>query len=136
MGFVQGDTIDLAGIGLASGATITASNVLSVQGTAINLQLDPALDYTGQTALVMPDGNGGTDVTLGPVPSHTITFSEYPVGTVNPVYTYPDNTVDVLGQIVEDGAQPASPSVAAEPPTLLSRSGLYRFCNAGDTCRV
>ena len=47
------------------------------------------------------------------VPSHTITFSEYPVGTVNPVYAYPDNTVDVLGEIVVDGAQPATPASAA-----------------------
>jgi hypothetical protein len=116
--FTLGDTIDLAGVGTATGATIGAGGVLSVAGVSggtINLNLDPTVNYTGQTAVVTSDGAGGTDLTLGPAVSHTITFSEYPVGTTNPIYKYPDNTVDVIGQIVNDGAQPASPSVAANP---------------------
>lgn len=43
----------------------------------------------------------------------TITFSEVPVGTVDPVYNFGDNRVVVDGVVVRDGAQPASPAVAA-----------------------
>lgn len=115
-GFAPGTTLDLAGIGTATNATISA-NVLSVQGGkggTINLNLDPAQDYSATPSpIITPDGNGGTDITLGPPNSHTITFSEYPVGTANPVYTYPDNAVKITGAIVNDGAQPASPAVAA-----------------------
>jgi hypothetical protein len=54
-----------------------------------------------------------TDKTLTVSDLETITFSEYPIYTINPVYSFPDNTVDVIGEIVSDGAQPNSPAVAA-----------------------
>ena len=43
----------------------------------------------------------------------TITFSEYSIGTVNPIYTFTDTVVRTTGVIVSDGAQPASPVIAA-----------------------
>ena len=54
-----------------------------------------------------------SDYTLDMQSFHTITFSEYPLYTVNPTYTYADNTITVLGEIVGDSAQPATPAVAA-----------------------
>jgi Mg-chelatase subunit ChlD len=65
--FVQGDTIDLAGIGTASAATLGAGNVLSVtksDGTTLNINLDAGTDYSGKTFKATPDGNGGTNITL------------------------------------------------------------------------
>lgn len=43
----------------------------------------------------------------------TITFSERSVGTRNPIFSFDENTVRTSGQIVRDGAQPASPAFAA-----------------------
>ncbi len=43
----------------------------------------------------------------------TITFSEFGIGTVNPTFTFDDNTVTTTGQIVGDGAQPNTPVIAA-----------------------
>jgi len=45
--------------------------------------------------------------------SDKITFSEpgYPVGTQDPIYTFPDNIVSVEGVIENDAAQPASPVI-------------------------
>src|SRR4051812_8186826 len=48
----------------------------------------------------------------------TITFSEQPLGTINPVYSFADNTVYTTGVIVVDGAQPASPVIAANSSYL------------------
>src|SRR5476649_1167744 len=59
----------------------------------------------------------------------TITFSEFAVGTVNPVYTFADNTVSCLGVIVSDGAQPASPAIAGSPPPSYAGSVLVEFQN-------
>ncbi|WP_456391369.1 calcium-binding protein, partial [Profundibacter sp.] len=43
----------------------------------------------------------------------TITFSEFSTGTTNPTFTFGDNTVTTIGQIVGDGSQPQSPVIAA-----------------------
>lgn len=43
----------------------------------------------------------------------TITFSEYPVGTRNPVFVLEGNTVRTTGVIAVDGAQPEAPVIAA-----------------------
>nr|WP_321462476.1 calcium-binding protein [uncultured Cohaesibacter sp.] len=43
----------------------------------------------------------------------TITFSEYSLYTVNPTFKFSDNVVTTRGVIVEDGAQPNSPVIAA-----------------------
>lgn len=70
-GFVSGDTIDLAHMGIATGATIGANNVLAVtggNGGTVALRLDPTHDYTSQNPVVEPDGDGGTRVTLNDIP--------------------------------------------------------------------
>jgi hypothetical protein len=43
----------------------------------------------------------------------TITFSEQPLGTLDPTFTFADNAVHTSGIIVTDSAQPASPVIAA-----------------------
>lgn len=43
----------------------------------------------------------------------TITFSEQSIGTVNPTFDVDGNTITTIGQIVQDGAQPDSPVIAA-----------------------
>src|SRR5437868_12634941 len=45
--------------------------------------------------------------------SNNITFSEQPLGTTLPIYTFADNTVTCIGVIVSDGADPGSPAIAA-----------------------
>jgi T5SS/PEP-CTERM-associated repeat protein len=68
LGFVAGDTLDLAGIGTATGATLGAGNVLTVQesdGGALTLQLDSTQNFSGAGFTVSPDGNGGSDITVG-----------------------------------------------------------------------
>lgn len=66
--FTAGDAIDLAGIGLASSATLGPNNLLTINGGSsgpITLQLDASEDYTGQVFRLVSDGNGGTTVKLG-----------------------------------------------------------------------
>ena len=66
--FVAGDAIDLAGIGLATGTTLGAGNLLTINGGSggpITLQLDASEDYTGFVFRLTSDGNGGTTITLG-----------------------------------------------------------------------
>lgn len=63
--FLPGDTIDLVGIGTATSAVLGASNVLTVQksgGGTLTLNLDPTQDFSADSFLITPDGNGGTDV--------------------------------------------------------------------------
>jgi len=63
--FLPGDTIDLAGIGIASGATLGANNVLTVSGGTggtVTLNLDPTQDYSDVGFASAQDGTGGTDV--------------------------------------------------------------------------
>lgn len=67
--FSSGDIIDLTGIGLATSATLDASNVLTIVGGSagsITLQLDPAQDFDGQQFQLTADGAGGTNITLAP----------------------------------------------------------------------
>jgi Ca2+-binding RTX toxin-like protein len=46
------------------------------------------------------------------LPTSIISFSEYSVGTTNPIYTYGNVTVSFAGKIVNDGSQPKSPAIA------------------------
>ncbi|MEP5758981.1 MAG: hypothetical protein ABJ327_06675 [Litoreibacter sp.] len=48
----------------------------------------------------------------------TITFSEFSLGTVDPVYTFSDNRVVFDGVIVSDSAQPRTPTIAANTSYL------------------
>ncbi len=66
--FAAGDAINLAGIGLATGVTLGANNVLTVTGGSsgpITLQLDASENYAGQVFRLVSDGNGGTTIKLG-----------------------------------------------------------------------
>jgi hypothetical protein len=65
--FVVGDTIDLIGT-VATSASIDTNNVLTVQtgGDPLTFQLlqDITQNYSADTFVVTPDGNGGTDITV------------------------------------------------------------------------
>ena len=60
----------------------------------------------------------------------TITFSEQPLDTVDPVYLCKVNTVSFTGVIVSDGSQPASPALA--PDASHAGSVGITFSNAVD----
>jgi hypothetical protein len=68
LGFVPGTTIDLAApsIGLPTGATLAANNVLTVQtqfsSGLFALQLDPTQDFTADSFMLGSDGSGGTNI--------------------------------------------------------------------------
>lgn len=65
-GFGVGDTIDLAGIGKAKQATLSADNVLTITGGnsgTITLQLDSHAYASGLNFQLSSDGNGGTKIT-------------------------------------------------------------------------
>lgn len=64
-GFGVGDTIDLAGIGKASQATLSADNVLTITGSksgTITLQLDSHAYASGLNFQLSSDGKGGTEI--------------------------------------------------------------------------
>ncbi|WP_234686059.1 beta strand repeat-containing protein [Bradyrhizobium monzae] len=66
-GFGVGDTIDLAGIGKATSATLSADNVLTVTGGnsgTIALQLDSHAYASGLNYQLSSDGHGGTKITV------------------------------------------------------------------------
>jgi autotransporter-associated beta strand protein len=66
-GFGVGDTIDLAGIGKATRATLSADNELTITGGtsgAITLQLDSHAYGSGMNFQLASDGNGGTNITV------------------------------------------------------------------------
>jgi len=60
------NAIDLQGIGLATGYTLTAGNHLSVFGSAgtATLNLDPAQNYASDAFVLQPDAGTGTTVTV------------------------------------------------------------------------
>ena len=66
--FAPGDVIDLEGVGLATGASLGAGNLLTISGAPggpITLQLDAADNFTGDVFQVATDNAGGTLLTLG-----------------------------------------------------------------------
>lgn len=64
-GFLPGDVIDLLGIGTATNAVIGAGDTLMVTGggTPVQLTLDPAQNFTGETIVPISDDHGGTFLT-------------------------------------------------------------------------
>ena len=67
--FAPSDTIDLAGIGLATTATLEAGNVLTVAGGIsgpVTLHFDPVQSFANSTFQLANDGQGGTDLTVVP----------------------------------------------------------------------
>lgn len=115
--FAPGTTLDLASI-TATGATLGASNVLTVQesgGKSITLNLDPSQNYSGDTFAVASDGHGGTGITISaPV---TITFSEYALGTF--ITNQYQNKGIIFGGdlpfIATDISNPTSPVLSGTP---------------------
>lgn len=66
-GFGVGDTIDLAGIGKATKATLAADNVLTITGGnsgTVTLQLDAHAYASGLNYQLSSDGHGGTEITV------------------------------------------------------------------------
>ena len=69
-GLVQGDLIDVAGIGLATISPLDASNVLTLSGTGgatVQLHLDPAGNYSNLSFIARDDGHGGTLLNIQPL---------------------------------------------------------------------
>ena len=64
-GFLPGDVIDLEGIGTATSAVPGAGDILTVSGgtTTVQLRLDPAQNFTGESFFTATDNHGGTLVT-------------------------------------------------------------------------
>jgi len=65
--FITGDSIDLQGIGLATGARLSAGNVLTLTGgtaSPVTLNLDPAQNYANDSFILQPDSTTGTTVTV------------------------------------------------------------------------
>lgn len=48
---------------------------------------------------------------LTPTTQHTVSFSEYPTGTIDPTYFFLDNEVSFFGTIDQDWSQPDSPAL-------------------------
>jgi Ca2+-binding RTX toxin-like protein len=74
VGFASGDTVDLAGIGLATGATLGPNNVLTVTGGSagpVTLHLDPGQDFTGKVFTTATDHAGGTIIGVDDAPVFT-----------------------------------------------------------------
>ena len=66
-GFAPGHTINLAGAGLATNASLGANNVLTITGgtvSPITLNLDPAQNFSAYVFNLATDNNGGTALTL------------------------------------------------------------------------
>ncbi|MBN9563957.1 MAG: Hint domain-containing protein [Alphaproteobacteria bacterium] len=83
--FLQGDTIDLVGIGLATGASLGSGNLLNVQGStgAVTLQLDPLQSFAGLMFNTDPDDSGGTSITVSPVVNTSGTQTIAVQGTID-----------------------------------------------------
>jgi len=64
-GFLPGDVIDLQGIGTATSAVLGTGDILTISGgtSTVQLALDPAQNFTGESFVTASDGNGGTLVT-------------------------------------------------------------------------
>jgi hypothetical protein len=95
--FVPGDTIDLSSIGTATGATLGANNVLSLQesnGGSLTLHLDPSHSYAGDTFVPASDNNGGTDIIITPAQINIETPTSSIVSQItNATYTYTGNEI-------------------------------------------
>ena len=75
-GFLPGAIIDLAGIGLATSATLGANNLLTISGGSfgpVALHFDPGQSYAGYAFRLAADGHGGTEVTVVPASPSTAT---------------------------------------------------------------
>ena len=115
LNFLQGDTLDLAGI-TATSATLGANNVLTVHENrgSITLELAPTQNYAGETFLVTPDGHGGTDITIAQSAAPLIGINDGHVSEVNPA----TGAVTQLGSVT---------SLFYEGDGETSNNGLFYF---------
>ncbi|MGH6724936.1 MAG: beta strand repeat-containing protein [Pseudolabrys sp.] len=128
--FVSSDTIDLEGIGLASGAALGSGNLLTVSGAPggpVALQLAAADNFTGDVFRVADDGAGGTLVTLDDAPNFTSpnAFSIAENGTAVGTVMATDPEHDAFTFSLSGGAD-------ASFFTVDSHSGALSFINAPD----
>jgi hypothetical protein len=125
-----GDKVNLAGIGLATSATLGPSNLLTISGgTAgpVSVQLDPLQSFAGTAFQLSDDGAGGTNVLLVPTSTIDITglVESVDVGvqiTIAPVDPGASWTVTNSGTIDAGGDSllvDAQPSVVAATGTFL-----------------
>ena len=74
-GLANGDTVDLAGAGLATSASLGPNNVLTVLGgrqwPGHAASLDPGQDFTGKVFTTASDGAGGTIIGVDDAPVFT-----------------------------------------------------------------
>jgi len=101
--FAAGETSKVITVNVAGDSLVEANEGFRVLLSA------PSAGTTITTA----SANGTINNDDPATSSHLITFSEYAVGTVNPVFTFNDNVARLVGQIVVDGAQPNTPAAAA-----------------------
>jgi hypothetical protein len=116
-GFAAGDTIDLLGIGLASGATLTSGNTLDIVGGAggsVTLDLDPTQSFGGDKFVAGTDDAGGTDIILSTAPA---------LAPLTP------QTVE-QGQTVEIAV--ATPGLAGDSLSLLQTAGAGTLALVGN----
>jgi hypothetical protein len=65
-GSVPSNVIDLEGVGLATGYSLSAGNQLTLTGTsaAVTLALDPTTNYAADSFVLQADASGGTQITV------------------------------------------------------------------------
>jgi len=117
--FAAGETSKVITVNVAGDTAVESNEAFTVTLSA----------PTGGATLATASASGTINNDDSAAVSHLITFSEtgYTVGMVNPVYTFADNTVNVIGQIVRDTAQPNSPAAAAN--TTYSGPVYITFAN-------
>jgi len=117
--FAAGETSKVITVNVAGDAAVESNEAFTVTLSA----------PTGGAILATASASGTINNDDSAAVSHLITFSEtgYTVGMVNPVYTFADNTVNVIGQIVRDSSQPNSPAAAAN--TTYSGPVYITFAN-------
>ena len=135
-GFAAGDTINLAGIGLATSLTLGPNNLLTISGGTggpVALQLDPLQNFAGMAFQLIDDGAGGTNVLLASTGTIEITGT---IGTpTHPgvqITISPDDpgaswTITNLG-IINSG--PDSVLVIADPD-VVAATGTFVVDNSG-----
>ena len=121
--FMQGDTIDLAGIGTAAtGAVLGANNVLTINGgttSPVTLDLDSNENFAGELFSVASDGNSGSDITLVSIaPAAAATTAEASGST------FTAQSVSVSGQITWTGQATSSYSYLLGTPGYEDWTGV------------